>query len=424
MPSSAHILPNIANVEKHLQIYSSYLTKPQYHDFKDVMKSLISGKAHSVKEISRVSGKKDYRLYYFFNNMVFNDENLLQKSVSQLNHKTPLRSTKEAFLILDFTSTAKTGTHFEWSDFIWNEETEESDICGYETLVALEYDQKKNYHKALGMKRFYHEEKLFETEYSHDDFLKKPVVTSHLLTEVKPLTHAREVLVDGEFINCFLVNRFKDLGFSWTGRIKKSLLATYRGKTTSLEDLTNSLLLKKEVSFKKASYRNQKISVFSLTVTIPSLSGRKVKVAVCKNKKGKIAFIGSSVLTREAKEIIKAYSYRWEIEVYFKAIKGNLFFSSFLLRFVGANSRWQYLVLIAANIIELIRLTKIVKLIPKIPIFKKVLKFLFTKTKLTMGLVIKLIRDLKNGGQEIFSAFKCLGELSYAKKYLFRRVIL
>ncbi len=423
MPSSAQILPNISRVEKHLEIYCQYLTKPRYQHFKNILLSFISGKGGSVLEMARYLGTQSYRLYYFFNDMDFDDKKLLAKSVSQLNNKTCLRSTQESFLIFDFTSTAKTGRHFEWADWLWNEETNETDAFGHETLVALEYDPKKNYRKALGLRRFYHEDKLFETEYTKDDFEKKPTVVNHLLKEIQPLTRAKEVLVDGEFISGFLVDKFENQGYDWTGRIKKTILAAYkREQEMSLEDLTNKLIQEKEIIFEEVIYRSQKIMAVDIEVKVPSLGNRKIRVAVCKNDKGKFAFIASSVIGRSVHEIVKVYGFRWEIEVFFKDIKQNLHFSDYLLRSTGANIRWQYLVLIAANIIELMKKILISKYIPKFSWFKKTVKHLFQKTKLTIGLIVRLISDLKNGGREFIAALKCLGELHHAKFYLYRRI--
>lgn len=423
MPSSAQILPNISCVEKHLEIYCRYLTKPRYQHFKNILLSFICGKGTSVLEMARFLGTRSYRLYYFFNDMNFDDKLLLQKSVSQLNNKTCLRSTQESFLIFDFTSTAKTGRHFEWADWLWNEETGETDAFGHETLIALEYSPKKNYRKALGLRRFYHEDKLFETEYSRDDFEKKPSVVNNLLKEVQPLTRAKEILVDGEFISCFLVDKFEKHKFNWTGRIKKTILAAYkREKEMSLEDLINKLIQEKEIIFEEITYRSQKIMAADIEVKIPSMNNKKVKIAVCKNDKGKFAFIASSVIDRSTREIVKIYGFRWEIEVFFKDIKQNLHFSDYLLRSTGANVRWQYLVLIAANIIELMKKILISQYIPKFQWFKKTIKHLFQKTKLTIGLIVKLISDLKNGGREFIAALKCLGELQHAKFYLYRRI--
>ena len=85
----------------------------------------------------------------------------------------------------------------------------------------------------------------------------------------------------------------------------------------------------------------------------------KVRIAVCKNREGTIAFIGTNILARGARDIVRIYGYRWQIEVYFKDIKYKLSFGDYRMRSVGANTRWQVLTLIAANLLELIRKTKL-----------------------------------------------------------------
>lgn len=420
----AHIIPNISgSVEKHLMGYSNLLTKPQYKHFKKSIVGIAEG-ASSLADLSRQSGTSERTLWHFFNESFFDDTSLLKKSASVMNNHTETRSKGSSFLILDYTSVFKTGKGFEWSDWLWNEETDEADKVGHEQAIALEYDPEKDYRKCLGYRRFYHDEVLYQTEYWRDDFEKKPVVASRLLKETKPLTKTQEVLVDGEFINCFLVNRFEQLSFVWTGRMRKSLIVTHDGKTMALEQLAAKLIKEKAVAWKKAQYRNQKIMTFGITVSISSLADRKVRIAVCKNKKGQLAFIGTSLLNRESSDIIKVYSYRWEIEVFFKDMKQNLSFGDYRMRRVGANSRWQIFTLITANLIELVRKTKLEKMAisPNYSWFKEVVKKMYSATRITLGITIKILKDLRSGGRELIASLKSILHLNKAKFYLYNGV--
>lgn len=420
----AHIIPNIAkSLENHLRGYASMLTKPQYHHFKEAIIGIAEG-ASSLAGLSRSSGTPERTWWHFFHESLFDDDALLTQSARVMNNHTVTRSTKESFIILDFTSVFKTGECFEWADWIWNEETDTADGIGHEQVIALEYDKAKDYRKCLGMRRYYHDDKLYETEYARDDFEKKPLTVSRLLSLVCDTTKAAEVLIDGEFVHAFLVNHFERLGFAWTGRIKKSLLVTYEGRRWHLEALVNHLLKERVVSWRKACYRNQKISTFSISVTIDSLANRTVTIAVCKNKKGMLAFIGTSILDRKAEEIITIYSYRWEIEVFFKDMKGNLSFGDYRMRGVGANTRWQMFTLIVANILELIRKTKIEKMVntPTLPWFQKAVYRLYATIEVTLGVVIRILRDLRHGGKDLITCLKRNMELNRAKYYLYKGV--
>lgn len=420
----ARIIPNISgSVEKHLMGYSKLLTKPRYKHFKDSIVGIAEG-ASSLAGLSRCSGTSERTFWHFFNESFFDDTVLLQKSASAMNNHTETRSTGSALLILDYTSVFKTGKGFEWSDWLWNEETDESDQIGHEQVIALEYDPGKDYRKCLGYRRFYHDEALYQTEYWRGDFEKKPVVASRLLKETKPLTKAQEVLVDGEFVNCFLVNRLNQLSFAWTGRIKKSLIVTDGGEAMALGQLAAKLVKEKAVTWKKARYRNQRIKTFEITVTVSSMADRKVKIAVCKNKKGQLAFIGTSLLNREASEIVKVYGYRWEIEVFFKDMKQNLSFGDYRMRKVGANTRWQIFTLITANLLELIRKTKLERMVvsPNYHWFKKVVKKMYSVTRITLGITIKILKDLRSGGRELIASLKSILHLNKAKFYLYNGV--
>jgi len=360
----AQILPNIAQIEKHLMGYKKLLRSQHYQHFKNITLGIISGE-NSIAGISRYSGVPERTLQYFFNESVFNEDELLKHSLKAMDQYTTVRSTNEAVLILDFTPSPKTGKKFEWADWLWNEKSDKADIYGYECLAALEYHPKKQYRKVLGMRRFYHQDILKEDLCClPEDFEKKPIITSRLASKVRPLTKAKEVIVDAEFINAFLINHFKRLKLNWTGRIKKSILATHRGKTKQLGLLVKDLIKKKDkdIVWQKASYRNQKIKAFAITVKIPKFNNGKIIIAVCKNKAKKLAFIATNILDRKAEDIVRVYGYRWEVEVFFKELKGNTPFSKYRVRRVGANYRWQIFSLIVANILELLRKTKLKRL--------------------------------------------------------------
>lgn len=220
----AHIIPNLARAaDKHLTGFSNILRKQHYQHVKQVVLSIIEG-ANSLADVSRKTGVPSRTLEHFFHESFFNDDTLLSHSAAMMEHHTPTRSTQDAFLILDFTA-VKTGQKQEWADWLWDEETDTPSLFGHEQLLAVEFHPLKKYRKCLGFRRFYHQEILKQTEYWGEDFEKKPVVVSRLLKAVRPRTKAGEVLVDGEFINGFLINRLEQQQFDWTGRIKKSLLA-------------------------------------------------------------------------------------------------------------------------------------------------------------------------------------------------------
>lgn len=418
------ILPNIArSLEKHLMGYSKLLSKPHYKHFKQAVIGICEGSS-SMADLGRSFGVPERTWWHFFNESCFDDMKLLTQSARVMGNYAQTRSTEGSFLILDFTSTFKTGKCFEWSDWLWDEDTDIPDKIGHEQLIALEYSPVKDFRRCLGFRRFYHDDKLFETEYWRDDFEKKGVAVSKLLFQVKPLTLASEVLVDGEFIHEDLVKKFESAGFKWTGRIKKSILVTFKGKTQSMESLAQELIKSKQIDLMKAKYRNQEVIVAETTVTVPSLDDRCVKVAICQNRQGKLAFLGTNILTRKPCEIVKIYGFRWEIEVFFKDIKQNLSFGDYRMRKVGANTRWQIFTLIAANLLELIRKTKLEKIIelPKLNWLKVAVEKMYSVVDLTLGVTVNLIRGLRLGGKEMLCSLRRCLELNKAKYYLYKEV--
>jgi len=422
----AHILPNISfSLENHLKGYKKMLTKPQYNHFKRAIVSISEGE-QSLAQLSRTWGTPYRTWWHFFQETVFDDVALLTQSAQAMNYYESTRSDKRCLIILDFTTTFKDGACFEWSDYLWNEETDKSDRIGYESLISLEYNPTHDARRVLGMRRYYHEEKLLESEYSTDDFEKKGECVSRLLSEVATSSCASEVACDGEFINITFVKRCEKLNLKWTGRIKRTLLATYKNeelhiKNVALTQLVQQLEKERELTYQEVSYRNQKIQAAVITISLQSLENRSIRVAICKNEKGDYAFIGSSVLARDTQEILTIYGYRWEIEVFFQNIKENLAFGSFLMRSVAANSRWQIFVLIAANILELVRKTKLEPLMATNSLavwFSRAVEKMYRSASISFEITINLLTDLRHGGEELIACLRNYDWLNQAKYFL------
>src|SRR6266576_2047508 len=117
-------------VENHMTTYTDILTKPHHRHFKNAITGIVEG-ADSLAALSRKSGTPERTWWHFFNESLFDDTRLLSKSANLLNNYQQTRSTKQSFLILDFTSVFKTGKGFEWSDWLWNEETDTTDKQGH-----------------------------------------------------------------------------------------------------------------------------------------------------------------------------------------------------------------------------------------------------------------------------------------------------
>lgn len=271
MPS-AQIISNLANFGKHLVGFREILSKPQFNNFQHVVFAMIGDNCKSCINIARNQNVNYSNILHFFNNSIFDDDKLLERSVCQMNNKTQTRTNTNCFQILDFTSSNKTGRKFEWADYLWNEESEKIDKFGYDSLVVLEYDPLKQFKKALAFRRFYHEKVLDEIDTSLLDFEKKTTgLVKNILDQSCNLSSAKEAIVDGEFLNNELVNIFCSKQLNFTGRIKKSLLVSYENfENMSLDALLKKLLETQNIKWVKTKYRHKKIYATTLNVKVCS----------------------------------------------------------------------------------------------------------------------------------------------------------
>ena len=121
------------------------------------------------------------------------------------------------------------------------------------------------------------------------------------------------VLMDTWFTNEPMIKNLRDIGLNVIGMVKSNHRYRYNGQLMKLDEI------------RKCLYSGNKSDIIG-SLLCETKDGIPVKLVFIRhrNKKGEWLVIASTDLALDAKEIIRIYGMRWEIEVFFKASKSLL----------------------------------------------------------------------------------------------------
>ena len=259
---------------------------------------------------------------------------------------------------------------------------------------------------------FYLKEKSFREGMISSDFnfQTKIDLAVKLLEENAPRTNARILVYDSWYFSKKLVETASQLGLDWVTRAKQNRLVKYNREWLPLKDLISRLKGEtwKKIPFKARLDEEETRYQYMLELTVRMRRIGIVKLVVVKdkfdNKKG--IFLVSNNLGFSAKKIIRIYSKRWDIEVFYRSAKANLGLGKYMLRKLKGIIKYSYLVFFSAVFLEWSKLvghlsqykTEVSTLGQKVKAFKE--KFLEG--------VIKWAHSLQSKSLNFFFAFKIL----------------
>jgi len=147
---------------------------------------------------------------------------------------------------------------------------------------------------------------------SIDSYVTKKELAQSLIRQVKKELEIEEVIVDGEFSTCFMMDFFAEEGIHFTARIpcNRSVI-TDDGVRAQLRNHGSLRLRKNEKSRSVEALFNGRLYNFT-AVKQTTRGGKK-----------KIVFIVSTK-SRPSKEHVKTYALRWNIEKFFRTAKQSL----------------------------------------------------------------------------------------------------
>jgi len=147
---------------------------------------------------------------------------------------------------------------------------------------------------------------------SNEDYVSKKQLTQDLILAVVAKLGYLETIVDGEFSNYDMLKFFAENRLDFTAHIARNRkVSSLEGESTQLQQHHALRLVKNQKSRTMAAYLAGRIYDFTAV-------RQKTR-----NGKSKIVYIISSS-TRLAKEHVKIYALRWEIEKFFRTTKQSL----------------------------------------------------------------------------------------------------
>lgn len=266
--------------------------------------------------------------YRFMNQERYNWRKFIMLLANRLITRLDTRPLKDKVLIGDDTLIAKTGENMELVSYHFDHTKKVSQL-GYQMLqlgyhngeyfcpldVAFHTSKKRTNqelrdidHRVCGWKR------------RLEAFQKKTNVLVEMVRRAwQAGIEAQFVLFDSWFAHDILIFKIKQIGYDVICRLKRSKqLYEYRGQSLNLSELWH------DIARHQLTWVNSwQVKATYLDVILP-LSGKVRIVFVRSSRKKWHAFLSTNI-NMELPEILKYYSCRWTIEVYFRDCKQMLY---------------------------------------------------------------------------------------------------
>ena len=401
---------DVHETSKFFQKLEPLFSKPQQNHFINFVLGLIGSDDKQVSSISHslVKGVDQSSMNRFLNLSDW-DPILVKNQILEFLDQDKRTATNDSgILILDDSILEKTKGKMEGVDKFYS--VSEKKFVHAHDKVSLHYsDPVKDYPLDFF---FYLKEKSFREGMISSDFnfQTKIDLAVKLLEENAPRTNARILVYDSWYFSKKLVETASQLGLDWVTRAKQNRLVKYNREWLPLKDLISRLKGEtwKKIPFKARLDEEETRYQYMLELTVRMRRIGIVKLVVVKdkfdNKKG--IFLVSNNLGFSAKKIIRIYSKRWDIEVFYRSAKANLGLGKYMLRKLKGIIKYSYLVFFSAVFLEWSKLvghlsqykTEVSTLGQKVKAFKE--KFLEG--------VIKWAHSLQSKSLNFFFAFKIL----------------
>jgi len=335
-------------------------SKPQYKNFKNFTLGLIGSENKQVRSISDsiIKGVDQSSMNRFLNLSDWEPVQVKNVILEFLDQDKRTATNDTGILILDDSILEKTKGKIEGVEKFYS--VSEGGFVYAHNKVSLHYsDPVKDYPLDFF---FYLKEKSFrEGRVSSDfQFQTKTDLAVKLLEENAPRTKAQTLVFDSWYFGKKLVETAIRLGLDWVTRAKQNRYVKYNRKWLPLKQLIPRLQGEtwKKIPFKARLDDAETRFQYMLELIVRMRRIGIVKLVVIKNKldDNDGIFLVSNNLNFNAKKIIRIYSKRWDIEVFYRSAKANLGLGKYMLRKLKGIIRYSYLVFFAAIFLEWSRL--------------------------------------------------------------------
>lgn len=296
----------------------------------------------------RVDG--DYEaLQHFLSNSCWNEETVNARRIELLQQDQRTRSNCKGALIIDDTSTKKSGKNTKGCQVQYS--GREKRLVNCNVVVTSHYvDEKKNFGVELLP---YVPADEFKEGKRDPGFFSKVKLAKRLVKDAREKgIDFGEVLIDNWYLCKEMTEYLEGLGYAWFSTLEADRVVFRDEKRINVEKLVftipPSVYQKISIKYKDGSEREKYF--WAATVGIQGLRGKKriviVKPNIYSQDMKEIDVYVTDNIHLKDKEIISHFSRRWKIEDFYRDAKDNLHFDQFQVRGLRAITRHWYMVIL------------------------------------------------------------------------------
>ena len=347
---------NVFKTSKFFQELEPLFSTPQYNHFINLIAGLIGSEGKQVSSISQslVKGTNQSSINRFLNLSDWDPLQVKNRILEILDKDKRTATNNSGILIIDDSILEKTKGKTEGIEKFYS--VSGRGFVWAHNKVSLHYsDPVKDYPLDFF---FYLKEKSFQEDKISSDFQfqTKIDLAIKLLEENAPKTNAQTLVFDSWYFSKKLVEIASRLGLNWVTRAKKNRFVKYNREWLPLKDLIPRLKGEtwKKIPFKAKLDDDETRYQYMLEATVRMRRAGMVKLVVIKNKldSEEGIFLVSNNTDFSAKKIIRIYSKRWDIEVFYRSAKANLGLGKYMLRKLKGIIKYSYLVFFTAVFLE------------------------------------------------------------------------
>lgn len=305
----------------------------------------------SLQAIDKCRVNADYEaLQHFLSNSSWDEKGLNARRIEMLQADHRTRSNSKGALIIDDTSTKKSGKNTEGCKVQYS--GREKALVNCNVVVTSHYvDDKKDFTVDLLP---YVPADEFKQGKKDPEFLSKVKLAKRLVKDAREKgIDFGEVLIDNWYLSKEMIGYLEPLGYDWFSTLETDRVVFRYQKKMTVEKLVATIapsaFQKVIIKYKDGSEKEKYF--WAATVGIQGLRGKKriviVKPDIYSEDMKEIDVYVTNNSCLKDKEIIYHFSRRWKIEDFYRDAKDNLHFDQFQVRGLRAITRHWYTVVLA-----------------------------------------------------------------------------
>lgn len=305
----------------------------------------------SLQTIDNCRLRADYEgLQHFLSDSPWDEKELNTRRIELLQQDKRTRSNSKGALIIDDTSSKKSGKKTEGCKLQYSGRDKALTNCN--VVVTSHYvDQRRDF--GVNLLPYVPADE-FERGKKDPEFLSKVKLAKRLVKDAREKgIDFGEVLIDNWYLCKEIVEFLEGMGYDWFSTLESNRVLFRAEKKMTVKKLVATIaptaFQKVVMSYKDGSEKTKYF--WGATVTIKGLRSKQ-RVVVLKpdvyteDMKEIDVYVTNNIYLKD-KEIIYHFGRRWKIEDFYRDAKDNLHFDQFQVRTLKAITRHWYMVILA-----------------------------------------------------------------------------